>query len=89
MSASVSGASYSQSTQNVGGDMRDFLRGTLAAVLQFVLIGLGVVLLGASCVMSLGSGVLAIVSLVLGILCFCAAAGIRYWRGRIVRIRND
>ena len=69
--------------------MRDFLRGTLAAVLQFVLIGLGVVLLGVSCVGSLHSGTLAIVSLILGILCFCAAAGIRYWRGRIIRIRDD
>jgi len=65
--------------------MRDFLRGTMGCALQIVLFILGIVLIGASCVASLGAG--NIVFLVLGILCFCAVAGIRYWLGNIFRIR--
>jgi hypothetical protein len=65
--------------------MKDFLRGTLGVFAQIVLLILGIVLIGASCVASLGVG--NIVLLVLGILCLCAVAGIRYWLGHIVRMR--
>ena len=65
--------------------MKDFLRGTFGVFAQIVLVVLGMVLIGASCVAGLGPG--NIVLLVLGILCFCASAGIRYWLGHIVRMR--
>jgi hypothetical protein len=65
--------------------MKDFLRGTLGVFAQIVLLILGVVLIGASCVAGLGVG--NIVLLVLGILCLCAVSGIRYWLGHIVRMR--
>ena len=67
--------------------MRDFLKGTLGTVLQVVLVFLGVVLLGASCVAGVYSSAMGIVCLVLSILCFCTVAGIRYWLGHIVRMR--
>ena len=65
--------------------MKDFLRGTMGCFLQVVLFVLGIVLIGASCVAGLGAG--NILFLVLGILCFCAVAGIRYSLGNIFRIR--
>jgi hypothetical protein len=64
--------------------MKDFLRGTFGVFAQIVLIILGIVLIGVSCVAGSGVGILL---LVLGILCFCAVAGIRYWLGHIVRMR--
>lgn len=67
--------------------MRDFLKGTLGVFLQIILVILGIGLL-ATGLMSCGNLMVAGgLLLVLGILCFCAVAGIRYWLGHIVRIR--
>jgi hypothetical protein len=60
--------------------MKDFLKGTFGVYLQTMLIILGVLSIGASCVA--GKRVGNIVLLVLGILCFCAVAGIRHWLGQ-------
>lgn len=65
--------------------MKDFLRGTLGVFAQIVLLMLGIVLLIGGCVASSGAGSIAM--LILGILCLCAVAGIRYWLGHIVRMR--
>ena len=65
--------------------MKDFLRGTLGVLAQVVLLMLGIVLLIGGCVA--GSGAASIAMLILGILCLCAVAGIRYWLGHIVRMR--
>jgi len=65
--------------------MKDFLRGTLGVFAQIVLLMLGIGLLVTSCVAGSGAGSIAM--LVLGILCFCAVADIRYWLGHIVRMR--
>jgi len=65
--------------------MRDFLRGTLGILLQVVLTILGIGLLGLSCLGGSSGG--GIILIILGILCFCAVGGIRYWLGHIARIR--
>jgi c-di-AMP phosphodiesterase-like protein len=60
--------------------MKNFLRGTLGVYLQAMLIILGILSIVASYMA--GQRVGTIVLLVLGILCFCAVAGIRHWLGR-------
>ena len=65
--------------------MKDFLRGTLGVLAQIVLLMLGIVLLIGGCVAGSGAGSIAMI--ILGILCLCAVAGIRYWLGHIVRMR--
>ena len=60
--------------------MKDFLRGTFGVYLQTMLIILGILSIGASCVA--GQRVGNIVLLVLDILCLCAVADIRYWLGQ-------
>jgi hypothetical protein len=65
--------------------MKDFLRGTLGVFAQVLLLILGIALIGVSCVAGSGAGNIAL--LILGILCLCAVAGIRYWLGHIVRMR--
>jgi len=68
--------------------MKDFLRGTLGTLLQIVLglLGGGLVLFGGlSCVVGSKAGGSLLV--ILGILCFCAVVGIRYWLGSIIRPR--
>ena len=60
--------------------MKDFFRGMFGVYLQTMLITLGILSIGASCMA--GQRVGNIVLLVLGILCLCAVAGIRYWLGR-------
>lgn len=68
--------------------MEDFIKGTLGKFLQlvfslggFVLLVLGLI----SC--AAGSGVGGGIFILLGILCFCAVFGVRYWLGHIMRIR--
>lgn len=63
----------------------DFLRGTLGVLLQIVLTVAGIVLLGFSCVP--GSEARSIAFIILGIVCFSAVAGVRYWLGTIHRHR--
>lgn len=63
--------------------MGDFLRGTFGIFLQVILFLLGMALVGVSCV----AGPTGPLWLVLGVLCFCATGGIRYWLGHIVRPR--
>jgi amino acid transporter len=65
--------------------MKDFLRGTAGCVIQVVLFVLGLAFLAGSCVATSETGT--VLSIVLGILCFCAVGGIRYWLGNIFRIR--
>ena len=65
--------------------MRDFLRGTFGVFLRIVLLVLGLVFLGLSC--GTDSGVGSVLLIVLGVLCFCAMAGISYWLGTIHRHR--
>jgi hypothetical protein len=65
--------------------MRDFLRGTMGCVLQIVLFVAGFSLIGVGA--DRGLDALGKLLLVLGILCFCAVFGIRYWLGNIFRIR--
>jgi len=67
--------------------MRDFLRGTFGMLLQIVLTVLGLFFLAASCVGVVFSPGAGAVGVVLGILCLCAAFGIRYWLGTIHRHR--
>ena len=63
--------------------MRDFLRGTIGKVLQVILVVLGI--------MFVVGGIFAgsIVTVVIGILCWCIAFGIRYWLGHIIRYKHD
>ena len=65
--------------------MKDFLRGTMGCALQIVLLVAGCLLIAYSG--DGGSAVSRNLMLVLGILCFCAVFGIRYWLGNIFRIR--
>ena len=62
--------------------MRDFLRGTIGKLLQVVLTILGFVFL----FVGIFSG--SIITVVVGILCWCIAFGIRYWLGQIFRHRR-
>jgi hypothetical protein len=65
--------------------MKDFLRGTMGCFLQIVLFVAGMFLI----VYGIGrsSEASQILFIVLGVLCFCAVAGIRYALGNIFRIR--
>lgn len=65
--------------------MKDFLRGTMGCALQIVLVVAGCFLIAYS--VDTGSAISQTLLIVLGILCFCAVAGIRYWLGNILRIR--
>ena len=65
--------------------MKDFLRGTMGCALQIVLFVVGCFLIAYS--VDTGSDVSQNLLIVLGILCFCAVTGIRYWLGNIFRIR--
>ena len=65
--------------------MKDFLRGTMGCALQIVLFVAGCFLIAYGA--DTGSAVSQTLLIVLGILCFCAVAGIRYWLGSIFRIR--
>jgi hypothetical protein len=72
--------------------MRDFLRGTFGKLLQILLLIIGSIfmLFGfTSCVFSGGGGkgVAVVVFYILGILCYCASYGIKYWLGTIYRHR--
>ena len=68
--------------------MKDFLRGTLGKLAQIVLAILGVFFF-ISGLISCGSSHTTAggIYLFLGILCWCAIGGIRYWLGHIVRMR--
>jgi len=65
--------------------MRDFLRGTMGCALQIVLFVAGCFLIAYGA--DRESDVARNLMIVLGILCFCAIGGIRYWLGSIFRIR--
>ncbi len=65
--------------------MKDFLRGTAGCALQIVLFVAGVSLIGLAADHDFDA--VGKLFLVLGILCFCAMAGIRYSLGNIFRIR--
>ena len=65
--------------------MKDFLRGTMGCALQIVLVVAGVSLIGLAA--ERGFDAVGNLFLVVGILCFCAVAGIRYALGNIFRIR--
>jgi len=65
--------------------MADFLRGTLGVLLQIVLAIAGIALIGLACVPS--SEARSIAFMILGIVCFSAVAGVRYWLGTIHRHR--
>ena len=67
--------------------MQDFLRGTFGALLHIVLTILGVFFFAVSCVGVFSSPGFGVVGVILGILCLCAAFGIRYWLGTIHRHR--
>lgn len=67
--------------------MRDFLRGTFGILLQVILVILGMILLIGGCIGTIASPSGGILVTVLGILCLCAAGGIRYWLGHIIRNR--
>ena len=66
--------------------MRDFLKGTIGRFLQIILVIAGLALIVESLV-SCGNEHTGIGSLylILAILCFSAAFGIRYWLGHIIR----
>jgi len=64
---------------------RDFLVGTFGKLLQVVLFVLGLVLVLAGLFFGHGGGVLYIV---LGVISFCAAGGVRYAMGHIIRHRD-
>lgn len=63
--------------------MKDFLRGKTGAFLlnlmNYVLTILGVLLLFAGFVLLAINYKVGVIPLVLGIVCFCVIAGIRYW----------
>lgn len=61
--------------------MGDFLRGTIGRLLQIVFVLLGLVLVFGG--LFGGSGL----AVVFGVVCWCAAFGIRYWLGHIIRQR--
>jgi hypothetical protein len=65
--------------------MKDFLRGTMGCALQIVLVVAGVSLIGLAAHHDFDA--LGKLFMVLGILCFCAVAGIRYSLGNIFRMR--
>jgi len=68
--------------------MKNFLRGTIGKLLQIILVILGFSFLVYgfdSCASS--SRVSMWLFLVLSILCFSAAGGIRYWLGHIIRMK--
>lgn len=65
--------------------MRDFLRGTMGCALQVVLFVAAVSLIGLAADHNFDA--VGKLFPVLGILCFCAIAGIRYALGNIFRIR--
>jgi uncharacterized membrane protein len=65
--------------------MRDFLKGTMGCALQVVLFVAAVSLIGLAANHNFDA--IGKLFLVLGILCFCAIAGIRYALGNILRIR--
>jgi len=65
--------------------MKDFLRGTAGCFLQVVLVVAGFSLIGLAAENDFDA--LGKLFLVLGILCFCAVAGIRYSLGNIFRMR--
>jgi len=72
--------------------MRDFLRGTIGILLQWLLVLAGFVFLAGGWVTcgvgnSTATTVIGGFLVILGIICFAAVAGIRYWLGHIVRIR--
>lgn len=60
--------------------MKDFLGGGFGIYLQIMLVALGILAIAAGLVAGQRVGNIAL--LVLGILCFCAVAGIRYWLAR-------
>lgn len=69
--------------------MIDFLKGTLGVLAQIALTILGLMfMIGGliACASSSTSGMGGLL-VIIGIVCFCAIAGIRYWLGNIVRIR--
>ena len=65
--------------------MKDFLRGTMGCALQIVLFIAGISLIGLAADYDFDA--IGKLFMVLGILCFCAVAGIRYSLGNIFRIR--
>jgi hypothetical protein len=65
--------------------MKDFLRGTMGCALQIVLVVAGVSLIGLAADHDFDA--VGKLFMVLGILCFCAVAGIRYSLGNIFRMR--
>jgi len=65
--------------------MKDFLRGTMGCFLQIVLFVAAISLIALAA--EHGFDAVGNLFLVLGILCFCAVAGIRYALGNIFRIR--
>ncbi len=72
--------------------MKDFLAGTFGKFLQLVfsVVGFGLLIAGlVSCGTTGGVGGFAVGSLLilLGVLCFCAVFGVRYWLGHVMRIR--
>ena len=62
--------------------MGDFLKGTFGTFLQFCFVILGFILIFAG---FFGGGNWFLI--ILGILCWCASVGVRYWLGHIVRHR--
>jgi uncharacterized membrane protein len=65
--------------------IKDFLRGTMGCALQIVLVVAAVSLIGLAADHNFDA--VGKFFLVLGILCSCAVAGIRYSLGNIFRIR--
>jgi len=68
--------------------MRDFLRGTLGRLAMVALAIIGFIFMIISLV-SCGSShmVEGWLFFILGIVCWCAVGGVRYWLGHIVRMR--
>lgn len=72
--------------------MKDFLRGALGTLLQWVLAFLSAMffmggLVSCMCASLNNTTSVGGVFIFLGVLCLCAIAGIRYWLGHIVRMR--
>jgi len=68
--------------------MKDFLAGTFGKFLQLVLSVLGLVFLIVGFVSCASENVtIGAILFLLGILCFCAVFGVRYWLGHIMRLR--
>ena len=69
---------------------KDILRGFLLTLLQVILVLGGMALLGLACYGVVAGATAVSVGCIVGsVICLCAAAGVRYAKGHILRHRDD